>query len=407
MRLLALKQREVAKGLILIAGALDAVRATCSTGTRCRPTAREAVFATWPGPHTWIVPASGRVPRWITGMHDGVAVRVSAHPLVVALCDGVRRAAGVDQRQPAGDAAAAHARRVRSGAARALDGVDRGRHRRVVGTDRHPRCAQRRGAARRLNRRKHRARRAAWRCRRATRKMRHALSGRPSSPVDRSPRRRRWRVPRDAVTIYRCTDAAGHLTLRDTPCAQGREAADAQHAAAEGCDRRRRVRAAPRCATRTVRARRRTADRHACARRARCTNACTPDGEPLHQRQRRRQPALGAVVDAGLSDGAGRCARTPIAGAGWRITNGGVHIDGSAPSLRPPVAIAVRAVRRRHLDPRRLPRIAAAGSVRAPGSIAATRSGTRFFNAMPSERDALRVEERGINARLDNDCGGG
>ena len=29
---------------------------------------------------------------------------------------------------------------------------------------------------------------------------------------------------------------------------------------------------------------------------------------------------------------------------------------------------------------------------------------TRFFNAMPSERDVLRVEERGINARLDNDC---
>ena len=31
---------------------------------------------------------------------------------------------------------------------------------------------------------------------------------------------------------------------------------------------------------------------------------------------------------------------------------------------------------------------------------------TRFFNAMPSERDVLRVEERSINARLDNDCGG-
>ena len=31
---------------------------------------------------------------------------------------------------------------------------------------------------------------------------------------------------------------------------------------------------------------------------------------------------------------------------------------------------------------------------------------TRFFNAMPSERDVLRREERGINARLDNDCGG-
>lgn len=30
----------------------------------------------------------------------------------------------------------------------------------------------------------------------------------------------------------------------------------------------------------------------------------------------------------------------------------------------------------------------------------------RFFNAMPSERDVLRAEERTINARLDNDCGG-
>ena len=30
----------------------------------------------------------------------------------------------------------------------------------------------------------------------------------------------------------------------------------------------------------------------------------------------------------------------------------------------------------------------------------------RFFNAMPSERDMLRVEERSINARLDEDCGG-
>jgi len=31
---------------------------------------------------------------------------------------------------------------------------------------------------------------------------------------------------------------------------------------------------------------------------------------------------------------------------------------------------------------------------------------TRFFNAQEKERDALRLEERGINARLDDDCGG-
>jgi hypothetical protein len=31
---------------------------------------------------------------------------------------------------------------------------------------------------------------------------------------------------------------------------------------------------------------------------------------------------------------------------------------------------------------------------------------TRFFNAQEKERDNLRIEERSVNARLDNDCGG-
>jgi hypothetical protein len=31
---------------------------------------------------------------------------------------------------------------------------------------------------------------------------------------------------------------------------------------------------------------------------------------------------------------------------------------------------------------------------------------TRFFNAQEKERDRLRIEERSINTRLDNDCGG-
>jgi len=85
LRLLALKQRPVDKGLILIAGALDQFEGLLDWDAL--PTdRREAVYASWPGPHTWIVPATGRVPYWITGAHDGVAVRVSAHPTVVALC---------------------------------------------------------------------------------------------------------------------------------------------------------------------------------------------------------------------------------------------------------------------------------------------------------------------------------
>jgi len=87
LRLLSLKQRAMDKGLILIAATTAQFDGLADWGAL--PDARRAaVLASWPGPHTWIVPATARVPRWITGGHDGVALRVSAHPLVVALCEG-------------------------------------------------------------------------------------------------------------------------------------------------------------------------------------------------------------------------------------------------------------------------------------------------------------------------------
>lgn len=85
LRLLALKQRDVDKGLILVAG--DVVQFDGLAAWERLPEARRKVVrATWPGPHTWIVPATPRVPSWITGAHAGVAMRVSGHPVVVALC---------------------------------------------------------------------------------------------------------------------------------------------------------------------------------------------------------------------------------------------------------------------------------------------------------------------------------
>ena len=85
LRLLALKQRDVEKGLILIA-ADEAQLAPYIDMAALDDAQRTAVRASWPGAHTWIVPASPAAPRWITGAHAGIAVRVSAHPLVVALC---------------------------------------------------------------------------------------------------------------------------------------------------------------------------------------------------------------------------------------------------------------------------------------------------------------------------------
>jgi len=86
-RLLTLKQRPPDKGLILVAasaGQLDGLVDWDALATATRG----EVLASWPGPHTWIMPVTSRVPRWITGAHDSVAVRVSAHPVVAGLCNG-------------------------------------------------------------------------------------------------------------------------------------------------------------------------------------------------------------------------------------------------------------------------------------------------------------------------------
>jgi len=83
--LLQIKQRPVEKGLILIAASLAQLGGLVDWEA-LPAERRDAVQASWPGPHTWVVPATARVPRVITGTHASVAVRVSAHPQVVALC---------------------------------------------------------------------------------------------------------------------------------------------------------------------------------------------------------------------------------------------------------------------------------------------------------------------------------
>ena len=84
-RLLAIKQRPVEKGLILIAATLEQL--TPLIDVAAVPTDRLAdVLSSWPGPYTWVMPATAQAPRWITGQHRGIAVRVSQHPTVVGLC---------------------------------------------------------------------------------------------------------------------------------------------------------------------------------------------------------------------------------------------------------------------------------------------------------------------------------
>lgn len=122
LRLLALKQREVDKGLILIAASLAQFDGLLDWEALPRER-RAEVVASWPGPHTWIVPATPRVPRWITGAHDGVAVRVSAHPGVVALCTAFDAPLVSTSANPAGAAAPTTLAGFDPGLRAAVDGI--------------------------------------------------------------------------------------------------------------------------------------------------------------------------------------------------------------------------------------------------------------------------------------------
>ncbi|MCL1551091.1 Sua5/YciO/YrdC/YwlC family protein [Xanthomonas nasturtii] len=85
LRLLEIKRRPVDKGVIVVASGVDVLRDWIDLDA-LEPARRQAVLASWPGPHTWILPVTAQAPRWVTGEHDGLAVRISAHPLVAALC---------------------------------------------------------------------------------------------------------------------------------------------------------------------------------------------------------------------------------------------------------------------------------------------------------------------------------
>lgn len=83
-RLLELKQRPLEKGVILIAADLEQVEYLLAP---LSAPMREAAEDVWPGFVTCVIPDVGnQVPEWIRGKHSTVAVRVSLHPSVQALC---------------------------------------------------------------------------------------------------------------------------------------------------------------------------------------------------------------------------------------------------------------------------------------------------------------------------------
>lgn len=109
--LLALKQRAPEKGLILIAASIEQF----DPWLRGLDTASlEQLRASWPAALTWLVPDNGRTHPLVKGEHDRVALRVTPHPLVIALCKAFGGPIVSTSANRAGEPAATTAEEVRT-----------------------------------------------------------------------------------------------------------------------------------------------------------------------------------------------------------------------------------------------------------------------------------------------------
>jgi hypothetical protein len=198
------------------------------------------------------------------------------------------------------------------------------------------------------------------------------------------------------VVIYRCVDAKGKLALRDTPCAKGEKQETRTMQRPQDAPPR------PAPAPAVVRDEPPQPQRVVTVYPARAMYECTtPDGDRYTSDSSAGNPRWVPLWT--LDYPVYRAHPRTQAGVDFRIAGphvditGGSHIQsgsglspaayGAGTWIRdacyalPPAEACDRLVDRRD-EIRR-----------------------RFFNAQPSERDVLRLEERGINARLSNDCG--
>lgn len=82
LRLLKIKQRKIGKGLILIAANWQQAKELVKINlNNCCAVKKENK-----NPITWVFPATKKVPRWISGNFNSVAIRVTKHLVAKKLC---------------------------------------------------------------------------------------------------------------------------------------------------------------------------------------------------------------------------------------------------------------------------------------------------------------------------------
>lgn len=123
-RILALKRRPVAKGLILIAAEFEQLQPYLLA---LEPAVLAQVRTPGPDPITWLLPARSEVPYWLCGAHDTLAVRVTDHPLSAELCRAFGKPLVSTSANRAGRPPARTALRVRRQLGKGVDRIVVGR----------------------------------------------------------------------------------------------------------------------------------------------------------------------------------------------------------------------------------------------------------------------------------------
>jgi len=87
-KLLQVKQRPWQKGLILVAANYAQLRPYIDE-SKLTATQLQSVFAKWPGPFTFIMPINPGISKLLCGRFNSLAVRVSAHAGIQAICNAI------------------------------------------------------------------------------------------------------------------------------------------------------------------------------------------------------------------------------------------------------------------------------------------------------------------------------
>ena len=82
-RILAIKKRPCHKGLILVAANFDQLHDFIQPVPEAT---LKKIKASWPGATTWLLPVRKSAPIYLSGKHDTIAVRVTAHCQTAELC---------------------------------------------------------------------------------------------------------------------------------------------------------------------------------------------------------------------------------------------------------------------------------------------------------------------------------